>query len=117
MAGETDPTSIAYVAELQKLAGLPVDGRRQYYEDSLYWVFWYLGVPTVLLGAFGLAVLARRCTKALLTWPDPSAAARVWALPADDRDLGDRDRAVATRGRPPTSRGRAGGWSRSCCPA
>ncbi len=81
VAGETDPTSIAYVAELQKLAGLPVNGRRQYYEDSLYWVIWYLGMPAVLLGAFGLAVLARRCVRALLTWKDPSAAARVWALP------------------------------------
>jgi len=81
VAGETNPTSIAYVAELQKLAGLPVNGHRQYYEDSLYWVIWYLGVPAVLLGAFGLAVLAKRCTRALLTWKDPDAAARVWALP------------------------------------
>jgi hypothetical protein len=81
VAGETDPTSIAYVAELQKLAGLPIDGHRQYYEDSLYWVIWYLGVPAVLLGASGLALLARNCTRALLTWKDPSAAARVWALP------------------------------------
>ena len=81
VAGETDPTSIAYVAELQKLAGLPVNGHRQYYEDSLYWVIWYLGVPAVLLGAFGLAVLAKNVTKALLTWKDPTAAARVWALP------------------------------------
>jgi hypothetical protein len=95
VAGETDPTSIAYVAELQKLAHLPVNGSRQYYEDSLYWVIWYLGVPAVLLGAFGLAVLARRCLRALLargddpprppregmTWKDPGAVARVWALP------------------------------------
>jgi hypothetical protein len=81
VAGETDPTSIAYVAELQKLASLPVNGHKQYYEDSLYWVIWYLGVPAVLLGAFGLAVLASRSTKALLTWKDPTAAARVWALP------------------------------------
>jgi len=81
VAGETDPTSIAYVAELQKLAGLPINGRRQYYEQSLYWVIWYLGVPAVLLGAFGLAVLARRGLRSLLTWQDPRAAARVWALP------------------------------------
>jgi hypothetical protein len=81
VAGETDPTSIAYVAELQKLAHLPIDGRRQYYEDSLYWVIWYLGVPAVLLGAFGLAVLARRCFRAFVTWTDPDAEARVWALP------------------------------------
>jgi hypothetical protein len=81
VAGETDPTSIAYVAELQKLAGLPINGRRQYYEQSLYWVIWYLGVPAVLLGSFGLAVLARRSLRSLLTWQDPRAAARVWALP------------------------------------
>ena len=81
VAGETDPTSIAYVAEMQKLAHLPIDGRRQYYEDSLYWVIWYLGVAAVVLGSFGLAVLARRCLRALLTWTDPRAAARIWALP------------------------------------
>jgi hypothetical protein len=81
VAGETDPTSIAYVAELQKLAHLPINGRRQYYEDSLYWVIWYLGVPAVLLGAFGLSMLAKKCTQALLTWQDPTAAARIWALP------------------------------------
>jgi hypothetical protein len=44
-------------------------------------VIWYLGVPAVLLGAFGLAVLARRGVRSLLTWHDPRAAARVWALP------------------------------------
>ncbi len=79
--GETIPTSIAYVAELQKLAGLPVDGKDQYYQDSLYWVGWYIGVPAVLLGAFGLAVLARRCVKALITWNDDTGVARNWALP------------------------------------
>jgi hypothetical protein len=53
----------------------------QYYQDSLYWVIWYIGLPAVLLGAFGLAVLANRCTRALLTWKDPDATARTWALP------------------------------------
>ena len=81
VAGETDPTSIAYVAELQKLAGLPIDGRQQYYQNSLYWVIWYIGIPAVLLGAFGLAILARRGLRALLTWQDPARALRVWALP------------------------------------
>jgi hypothetical protein len=81
VAGETNPTSIAYVAELQKIAHLHVNGHRQYYEDSLYWVIWYIGVPAVLLGAFGLAVLARRCLRALLAWKDPDSTARIWALP------------------------------------
>jgi hypothetical protein len=53
----------------------------QYYQDGLYWVIWYIGLPAVLLGAFGLAVLAKRCTRALLTWKDPDATARTWALP------------------------------------
>jgi hypothetical protein len=53
----------------------------QYYHDSLYWVIWYIGLPAVLLGAFGLAILARRCGGALLSWTDPEAEARTWALP------------------------------------
>jgi hypothetical protein len=78
--GETDPGTISYVAELQKLAHLAIDGHRQYSEDSLYWVIWYLGVPAVILGTLGLALLARRTLKALITWRD-SGAARIWALP------------------------------------
>jgi len=53
----------------------------QYYRDSLYWVIWYIGLPAVLLGAFGLAALASRGTRSLLTWSDPEAEARTWALP------------------------------------
>ncbi len=34
-----------------------------------------------LLGAAGLAALARRSVSALLTWTDPAAEARSWALP------------------------------------
>ena len=50
-------------------------------QNSLYWVIWYIGLPAVLLGAFGLAVLASRGLKSLLTWTDPRAEARTWALP------------------------------------
>jgi hypothetical protein len=53
----------------------------RYYQDGLYWVIWYIGLPAVLLGAFGLAILARRCVRALLTATDPGAEARSWALP------------------------------------
>ena len=53
----------------------------QYYRDSLYWAIWYIGLPAVLLGAFGLAALASRGTRSLLTWSDPEAEARTWALP------------------------------------
>src|SRR5260370_1612940 len=66
---------------METAAGRAVKGRGRYYENSLYWVTWYIGVPAVLLGAFGLAVLAKRGTRALTRWQDPDSAARVWALP------------------------------------
>jgi hypothetical protein len=53
----------------------------QYDQNSLYWAIWYIGLPAVLLGAFGLAALASRGLKSLLTWTDPRAEARTWALP------------------------------------
>ena len=71
----------AFVASLQRLEHLPVAPGRLYAEDTLYWVIWYVGLPAVLLGGFGLALLVRRCLRALFAWHDPSGATRVWALP------------------------------------
>jgi hypothetical protein len=70
-----------YVASLQRLEHLPVDPGRLYAEDTLYWVIWYVGLPAVLLGGFGLALLVGRCLRALLSWQDPSGTVRIWALP------------------------------------
>jgi len=70
-----------YVANLQLLEHLPVDPGRLYAEDTLYWVIWYVGLPAVLLGGFGLALLVRRCLRALLSWHNPPGAVRIWALP------------------------------------
>ena len=82
--GQTDPAMIRAVATLQRLERLPADGTRQYYEHSLYWVFWYLGVPTVLLACAGAVVLGRRLVRRALS-SDSSvslvAAMRLWALP------------------------------------
>src|SRR5262249_55402489 len=39
---------------------------------SLDWVFWYIGVPAVLLGTLGVALLARRCLR---------GRAPAWTLP------------------------------------
>ena len=79
--GQTDPVVIRYVAGLQRLAHLPVDGRRQYYESSLDWVLWYLGVPAVLLATAGAALIARRMVRAALDWQESQVAARTWGLP------------------------------------
>ena len=97
--GETDPATISYVAELQRLAHLAVDPTRQYSEDSLYWVIWYIGVPAVILGAIGLALLARRCLRALLTCAGQRSRADLGAAP-DDHLVGDGDRLVASRHHP-----------------
>lgn len=79
--GDRSQATDAYVAALQRALGLATDPTRLYSEHSLYWVIWYIGLPAVLLGWFGIALLARRCLRALLTWRDPDAAARMWALP------------------------------------
>ena len=70
-----------YVALLQRIAHLRPDPGRTYAEDTLYWVLWYIGFPAILLGGFGLALLVRRCVRALISWTDPSGAARAWGLP------------------------------------
>jgi hypothetical protein len=79
--GATDPFVIRFIASLQRIQHLPVDGRLQYYEQSLNWVIWYVGLPCVLLGCFGLAVLGRRCLHALLRWREAAPAAQLWAMP------------------------------------
>jgi hypothetical protein len=75
------PGTAGYVAALQKLLGLPVQPTRSYAEDSLYWVIWYIGIPSLLLGGFGMALLTRRCVRALLRWADEGGLAWVWGLP------------------------------------
>jgi hypothetical protein len=47
----------------------------------LYWVVWYIGFPAILLGGFGVALLIRRCVRALISWRDPKGSARTWGLP------------------------------------
>ncbi len=82
--GQADPAMIRMVASLQRLERLPADGTRQYYESSLYWVFWYLGVPAVLLACAGAAVLGRRLVRRALSSDSPVsvvAALRLWGLP------------------------------------
>src|SRR5262249_26790829 len=70
-----------YIAALQRLESLPIDPGRLYAENSLYWVIWYLGVPALLLGFVGLAMVTRQCLRALIAWRDAGGAARSWALP------------------------------------
>jgi len=63
---------IRQVEALQRLQGLPVGGTRQYYESSLSWVVWYIGVPAVLLACLGTVALGRRLVRAVLSPGDPA---------------------------------------------
>ena len=60
------------MAIFQRADGLPVQPARLYYEISLHWIFWYIGVPAVLLATLGAALLARRCLR---------GEAPTWVLP------------------------------------
>ena len=69
--GQAAPAVIRQVAALQRLERLPVDETRHYYESSLSWVVWYLGVPALVLACLGAAVLGRRLVRAVLS-PRPA---------------------------------------------
>lgn len=58
-----DLLTAEFIAKAQVANGLPVDGTRLYYEDSLYWLIWYVGGPAVVLATFAAAMLARRLAR------------------------------------------------------
>jgi hypothetical protein len=60
------------IASFQRADHLPVDPDRLYYELSLHWVFWYIGVPAVVLATAGVALISRRCLR---------GQAPTWTLP------------------------------------
>jgi hypothetical protein len=64
--------AMLHVAQWEKSNGLPVDPARTFAEISLHWVFWYVGVPAVVFGTIGAAVLVRRCLR---------GEAAIWVLP------------------------------------
>jgi len=60
------------IAGYQKADHLPIDPTRLYYELSMDWVFWYIGVPAVILATLGAVLLSRRCL---------AGRATAWVLP------------------------------------
>jgi hypothetical protein len=61
-----------YMAGYQRANLLPVDPTRLYYELSMHWVFWYIGVPAVALATLGVVLLSRRSLR---------GQAPAWTLP------------------------------------
>ncbi|MET9239586.1 hypothetical protein [Nonomuraea sp. NPDC003709] len=57
---EDDRRTALMIAQTQQANGLPVDDTRLYFENSLHWVTWYVGIPVVVLATVAAAVLVRR---------------------------------------------------------
>jgi hypothetical protein len=70
--GTMSASQQATMARWQTADSLPIQPTRLYYEISLHWVFWYIGLPAVILATLGAAVLARRCLR---------GGAPAWTLP------------------------------------
>ncbi|MDT0304551.1 hypothetical protein [Streptomonospora wellingtoniae] len=71
--GHGDEATASYIGQVQEAEGLPFAPDRTYYEMSLYWVGWYVGLSTVLLAVFGAALVVRRVMQ---------HRAPQWVLPA-----------------------------------
>lgn len=50
----------ATFSALQQAEGVPVDPDRTYYERSMWWLSWYVGLPVLLAAVAGVALLAAR---------------------------------------------------------
>lgn len=55
-----DVRTYEFIRQVERSNGLPLDGTRLYFEDSLYWVIWYVGLPVVILATVAAALLVRR---------------------------------------------------------
>lgn len=58
-----DRLTYGFIERTQQANGLPVDGSRLYYEESLHWVIWYVGAPAVVLATLAAALLTRRLVR------------------------------------------------------
>ncbi len=56
----TGEGGVRFIAGLQQAQGLPVEGLRNYSEQSVHWVSWYAGWPALLLAAAAAVVLVRQ---------------------------------------------------------
>ncbi len=58
-----DELTAKFIEKTQIAGHLPIDRTRLYYEDSLYWVIWYVGLPVVVLATLAAAVQVRRLAR------------------------------------------------------
>jgi hypothetical protein len=58
-----DELTATFIEKAQLAGHVPIDRTRLYYEDSLYWVIWYVGLPVVVLATLAAAVQVRRLAR------------------------------------------------------
>ncbi|MEV6861465.1 hypothetical protein AB0M44_10735 [Streptosporangium subroseum] len=58
-----DQLNYEFIEKTQQVNGLPMNGARLYYEESLSWVIWYVGIPVVILATLAAAILTRRLVR------------------------------------------------------
>ncbi|GAA4205826.1 hypothetical protein GCM10022252_67010 [Streptosporangium oxazolinicum] len=58
-----DRVTAQFIEGVQRINRLPIDGSRLYYENSAYWVIWYVGLPVAIMATIAAAVLARRLVR------------------------------------------------------
>lgn len=69
-----DQLTATFIEQIQKANGLPVDGTRLYFEKTLHWVAWYVGVPVLVLATLAAAALTHRLLRGRsLPWLLPLA--------------------------------------------
>ena len=68
----SNSTNEQVIASFQATNHLPIDPTLTYAELTMDWVFWYVGVPAVVLATVGAALLTRRSLR---------GGAQVWVLP------------------------------------
>ncbi|MEV0617099.1 glycosyltransferase family 39 protein [Nonomuraea sp. NPDC050404] len=72
-ASPEDVRTAEMIEQIQRANGMPVDGTRLYFENSLHWVSWYIGFPAIVLATVAAALLVRRMLR--------DGASFQWLLP------------------------------------
>ncbi|MFB9468722.1 hypothetical protein ACFFR3_04350 [Nonomuraea salmonea] len=74
-ANPEDWRTYEMIRQIQRANGLPEDGTRLYFENSLHWLTWYVGPATLALATIAAALLVRRLLRdgSSFTWLLPLA--------------------------------------------
>ena len=64
---EDNGSAVAHIGALQKLQGLKVDSTRTYDEESINWLWWYVGIPVLAAAIMGWAFQLRRAVLGRVT--------------------------------------------------